>query len=302
MSRRVLIIGASSGIGRAAAKKFAAAGDRLVLASRGELALRRTEQECLDAGAASVTSRAVDIRDSEAVNTLVRGTVAELGGLDIVLQSAGVVAYGRFEEVPVEIFDAVLAINVAGAANVARAVLPVLRQQRSGHLILVGSVLGNIAVPNMTPYVVSKYAIRSLGRQLALENRDLPSVHVSVVSPGSVDTPIYQQAANYLGRAGRPPAPVDSAERVARVIEKLIDRPRDRVSVGRANPLMRLGFTFLPAVFDVVVGPLFRVAAMKPGHQLPTTGNVLEARDEAEAVEGGEGQGLLDALARIRGA
>ena len=301
MTRCILIVGASSGIGRATALRFAAAGDRLVLASRGSVALTRAAQECRDAGAASVTTRVVDVRDGAAVGKLISDSRAALGGLDVVLHCAGVVAYGRFEDIPAEIFDGVLATNVSGAANIARAVLPLLRAQRRGHLILVGSVLGNIAVPYMTPYVVSKYGVRSLGRQLALENRDLPDLHVSVVSPGSVDTPIYRQAANYLGRGGRPPAPVDSADRMASAITKLVERPRDRVSVGRANPLMRMGFTFLPVVFDAVVGPLFRIAAMKPGHQPPTTGNVLKSVDELEAVDGDEGQGLGDVAARLAG-
>ena len=301
MSRAVLIVGASSGIGRAVAQRFAAQGDRLVLASRGKIALQRVAQECRDAGAASVTTRPVDVRDADAVSQIIDESVAELDGLDIVLHSSGVVAYGRFEDIPTEVFDAVLATNISGAANVARAALPYLRSQRRGHLVLVGSILGNIAVPNMTPYVVSKYGVRSLGRQLALENRDLPGVHVSVVSPGSVDTPIYRQAANYLGRAGRPPAPVDPADRVAKAIVRLVERPRDRLSVGRANPLMRLGFTFLPTVFDMAVGPLFRVAAMKPGKQQNTTGNVLHAIETAEAVDGHEGQGLADAAARLAG-
>ena len=301
MSRGVLIIGASSGIGRATALQLAASGDRLVLAARADLALRRVKQECLAAGAASVTARELDVRDAEAVERVVRAAESELSGLDVILQASGVVAYGRFEDIPASVYDAVLATNVTGPSNVAQAVMPVLRRQRRGHLILVGSVLGNIAVPFMTPYVMSKYAVRSLGRQLALENRDLPGVHVSVVSPGSVDTPIYQQAANYLGRAGRPPAPVDSAERVASAIVRVIGHPRDRVSVGRANPLMRLGFTFLPAVFDLAVGPLFRLAGTKPGHQLPTAGNVLRPKPEIEEVSGHEGQGLADFVARSSG-
>jgi NAD(P)-dependent dehydrogenase (short-subunit alcohol dehydrogenase family) len=301
MTRSILIFGGSSGIGRATALRFAAAGDRLVLASRGIGALERAAVECLDAGAASVTTRVVDVRDGAEVDTVVADSAAELGGLDVVLQSAGVVAYGRFEDIPPDVFDGVLSTNVNGAANVARASLRVFRGQRRGQLIFVGSILGNIAVPYMTPYVVSKYGIRSLGRQLAIENRDLPELHVSVVSPGSVDTPIYRQAANYLGRGGRPPAPVDSAEKLARAITQVVEHPRDRVSVGLANPLMRLGFTFLPTVFDVIVGPLFRVAAMKPGQQPPTTGNVLRSVDELEAIDGGEGQGLADAAARLAG-
>jgi short-subunit dehydrogenase len=302
MTGRVsMIVGASSGIGRATAVALAARGDRLILVSRGKVALEATAKECLSAGAAVAGVHPADVRDRVAIEGVVDAAVAEHGRLDAVVHSAGVVSYGRFEEIPAEIFDAVIATNVIGVANVARAVLPVLRRQGQGSLVLLGSVIGNIAAPTMTPYAVSKYAVRSLGRQLAIENRDVPGVHISVVSPGSVDTPIYQQAANYSGRPGRPPAPVGRPEKVAQAVVRVTENPRDRASVGIVNPIMRAGFAAMPRLFDAAVGPLFRVLASKPGHLEPTTGNVLDPHDEIEAVSGGEGQGLRDLLGRLRG-
>jgi NAD(P)-dependent dehydrogenase (short-subunit alcohol dehydrogenase family) len=283
--RVVVITGASSGIGRAAAHRLAARGDRLVLASRGKAALDTAAEECLAAGARSVTVRQVDVRDAAAVQCLVDETLAEHPRIDAVLHAAGVVAYGAFTDIPEEIFDAVLATNLHGAVHVARSALPVFRRQRRGSLQLVGSVLGDIAAPGMTPYVVAKHGVRSLGRQLALENRDLPDVHVTVVSPGGVDTPIYRRAANYLGRPGRPPAPVVGADAVARAMVAALDRPRDRVSVGPANYVMRAGFSLLPGVFDALVGPLFRLIATKPEPCPPTAGNVLRPRDESGTSE-----------------
>jgi len=199
VTRVVLVTGASSGIGRAVAERAAARGDALVLVARDLDALDAVAEECRVRGAADVRVEAVDVRDDDAVARVVADAVDQHGRLDAVVHSAGVVAYGRMEEVPVEVFDGVLRTNLFGAANLARHVLPVLRAQRGGHLVLVGSVLGDIAAPLMTAYVVSKWAIRSLGRQLALENRDLPGVRISVVSPGGVDTPIYESAANYVG-------------------------------------------------------------------------------------------------------
>jgi NAD(P)-dependent dehydrogenase (short-subunit alcohol dehydrogenase family) len=296
MNRVILVIGASSGIGRAVAQQLSRRGDTVVLASRGKAALEKTAEECPGAQV-----RAVDVRDRTAVEQLVESVVTQHGRIDAVVHTAGVVAYGRFESVPPEVFDGVLDTNLRGAANVARAVLPVMRRQQHGSLVLFGSVLGDIAAPSMTPYIVSKHAVRALGRQLAIENRDLPDVHITVLSPGGVDTPIYALAANYQGRPGRPPAPVDSASRVARAAVRVLDRPRDRVSVGALNPLMRLGFTLAPSVFDAIVTPLFSVLASKPGTQPRTDGNVLEPQDELEARDGGFGQGLRDVLARLGG-
>ena len=82
-----------------------------------------------------------------------------------------------------------LRTNLLGSANLARHVVPVLRRQQRGHLVLIGSVIGDIATPYMAAYAVSKWGIRALGRHLAIENRDLPDVHVSVVSPGGVERP-----------------------------------------------------------------------------------------------------------------
>ena len=98
-----------------------------------------------------------------------------------------------------------------------------------------------------------------------------------MVSPGSVDTPIYELAANYLGRPGRPPIPVMTPERVAVAILDVLDRPRPRRQVGWANQLMRAGFTLAPPIFDAAVGPLFAVLASDRTQQTaPTPGAVLE--------------------------
>jgi short-subunit dehydrogenase len=175
---------------------------------------------------------------------------------------------------------------VSGSANVARAVLPRMRADDHGTLLLVGSVIGNIAAPTMSPYVVGKWAVRALARELQLENRDRPGVHVTLVTPGGVDTPIYRQAANYSGRVGQPPPPVYSPERVARAIVRALDAPPRRLDVGVANPVMSLGFTLLPWLFDLLVGPLFAVAARGPERVPSTTGNVLDPVPAGEDVRG----------------
>lgn len=275
-TRVVLVTGASSGIGQAVAEATASLGDILVLVARAEAPLKSVAEECRARGAADVTVETADVGDDAAMERVVTATVERYGRLDAVIQSAGVVAYGRLEDVPVEVFDGVLRTNLLGSANLARHVVPVLRRQRRGHLVFIGSVIGDIATPYMATYAVSKWGIRSLGRHLALENRDLPDVHVSVVSPGGVDTPIYESAANYLGVPGRPPPPVTTPERVAKAVLGVLDRPRDRRQVGLANNVMRAGFTLLPAVYDALVGRLLAVAAMDRTTELATgPGSVL---------------------------
>lgn len=294
----VLVTGASSGIGRAVAHRLAVTGAHLVLVAREPEALDDTARECRTRGAVGVVVEALDVGDDAAVARAIGDTVEREGRLDAVVNVAGVVAYGALPDVPVEVFDTVVRTNLLGSANLARHALPVFREQGRGHLLLVGSVLGDVAVPGMTAYVVSKWGVRALARQLALENRDLAHVHVSCVSPGAVDTPIYDTAANYLGLPGRPPPPVTSPERVARTVLAVLARPRDRRQVGIANGVMRAGFTLAPAVYDRLVGPLFAVGGVdRTAATAPGPGRVLTAGAEEHTLRGAQ-PGAVAAVAR----
>ncbi len=96
-----------------------------------------------------------DVRDDEAVEACLGEVVAHHGLVDVVVHCAGVVAYGRTEEVPAAVFDGVIAANVTGSVNVARHTISQLRRQGEGSLVLFGSVIGHIAVPSMSAYVLS---------------------------------------------------------------------------------------------------------------------------------------------------
>ena len=299
--RVLLVTGASSGIGRATALAAAARGDHLVLVARGEGPLAAVGEACAAAGAGSVQVRPTDVADDADVASCVAEVLARHGRIDAVVNSAGVVAYGRTEEVPVEVFDQVVRTNLLGSVNLARHVLPGMRERGSGSFVQIGSVIGHLAVPTMTAYAVSKWGVRALARQLQVENRDRPGVHVSYVAPGGVDTPIYLQAANYHGVVGRPPPPVVTPERVAAVVLHRLDHPRHRTQVGPANGLMRLGFSALPGVYDALVGPLFPVGATDLTHPVdPGAGNVLESRPADNRLRGQQGGVVRGVLRNLR--
>lgn len=299
--RVVLVTGASSGIGRAAALQAASRGDHVGLVARGKHALGATARECREAGAASATVLVADVGDDAAVEKVVSRMVDEHGVLDLVVHAAGVVAYGRTEDVPPEVFEGVLRTNLVGSVNVARHVVPVLRLQERGGLVLVGSLIGHIAVPLMSPYVLSKWGVRALARQLQVENRDLADVHIAYVAPGGVDTPIYAQAATTLGVHGRPPPPVDTPERVARIAIRRGEHGQVRSQVGIANDVLRLGFSALPRLYDVLVGPLFAVGALdrtRPVDDGP--GNVLDSQQAGNALRGDQGNALIGIVRNVR--
>ena len=304
---RVLVVtGASSGIGRAVALQSAAAGDHVVLVARGEPPLQQVARECEAEGAASTLVLPTDVGDDAEVEKMITAVTSQHGRVDAVVHCAGVVAYGRTEDVPARVFDGVLRTNLTGSVNVARHAIPVMRRQRAGSLVLFGSVIGHIGVPGMSAYVLSKWGIRALARQLQLENRDLSDVTIAYIAPGGVDTPIYEQAANYDGFAGRPPPPVTSPERVARIALRRLDRHRARTQVGLANDVMRAGFNVVPWAFDMLVGPLYRVMASDRTMRVePTEGNVLASNFTGNQLHGAQGSALVglgrNVFARVAG-
>jgi NAD(P)-dependent dehydrogenase (short-subunit alcohol dehydrogenase family) len=282
----VLITGASSGIGRATALELAGRGARLVLVARGEEALDEAAAEVRAAGAAEVLVHAADVTDEEAVRAAVEEAVQRFGGLDAVVHAAQVLAYGTIEEVPREVFEAVVDTAVHGTAVVARAVLPVFRRQAEGHLVVVNSLLGQVTAPLLGSYAVAKWGQLGLVRVLQQETRDVPGISISIIQPGGVDTPIYFQGASWAGSTGRPPPPVYSPHRLGRRIVALLDRPRRQVQAGVLNPLITAAFRLVPGVYDFLVGPLMQRLAIADDDVPPTTGNVFASQPEGNATEG----------------
>ncbi len=253
----VVVTGASSGIGRAVSLQLAALGHDLVLVARTQEKLDEVAGECREAGAASAMVVPTDVSDDAAVASLFERVLAVHGRVDAVAHSAGEVTYGRTEETSAAVFDRVLASNLSGTANVARHAVPPMRAARSGVFVIVGSLLGHIAVPEMTPYVVSKWGLRALARQLSLENLDVPDLHVCHVAPGSVDTPIYEKAIDSGGTVNSPPPPTISPERAARSVVAQLRRPTRATQTAWSNHAVIGAFRAAPWAYDRLVGPAF---------------------------------------------
>jgi NAD(P)-dependent dehydrogenase (short-subunit alcohol dehydrogenase family) len=281
----VLVVGAGSGIGRATARLYAGRGSAVVLAGRGEEALEETAAGCRADGAADVLVVPTDVTDAAACQKLVDAAVGRHGRVDACVHCSGVAAYGRLEEIPLDAVARVLQTNVLGALHVARAVVPVMRAQGSGTLVLVGSVLGRIAVPKMGAYVTSKWALRGLARVLSLETRDVGGLEVCLVAPGSVDTAIYAEAGNWTGRRPRPPWPVATPESVARAVARTVAHPRRERLTGWASPLMVAGSAALPRLYDALVGTLMGRGGFRNGEVAESPGNLWRASRGSDAPE-----------------
>lgn len=277
-----LITGASSGIGRATAHLYAERGWSLVLCARGREGLEDVADECRRRGGGDVAIKPVDVSDGDEVHKMVTETVEQFGRVDVCVHSAAVMSYGTFLDTPAEVFDHAISVDLIGAANVARSILTVYRDQGHGHLVVIGSLLGRIAVPWMGTYVTAKWGLRGLTRTLQQEMQQYPGIHVSSVAPGAVRTPIYEQAATVVGRAGSPPPPVTTPEVIARAVDRVVRKPqreRDADAVfGYVNKVAALGYTVVPAVFDRLVGPLMWRFGISREPKDDAEGNVFRSR------------------------
>ena len=249
----MVITGASSGIGLATAQAFASEHARLLLAARGHDALAAAAGECQQLGAVAVAQTA-DVTQADSVAALRERAVAAFGRIDVWVNCAAVLLFGRFEDVPPEDFRRVIETNVFGYVYGARTALSQFRAQaEGGTLINVSSVLGTVSEPYVSAYVTSKFAIRGFTACLRQELREVPNIHVCLVRPAAMDTPVYQHAGNYLGRKARSIVPVYDATRVAKAIVRLSRRPRREVAIGGLGHAMILGSRMAPALVEWAV-------------------------------------------------
>src|SRR4051794_18461352 len=197
--RRVLITGATSGVGLAAAQRFAAEGARLALVARTRDALERANA---DHGLGALLLPA-DLTGAEAVDRAVAEAARAFGGLDLVVSNAASAVFGHVMEVHPEDFERTVDVTFLGAVRVIRAALPHLRESR-GTIVATGSLMSRVPLPTWSSYAASKHALRGFLNSLAIEEREQGSgVRVAMVHPGAIDTPLFAQASSGTGNKPR---------------------------------------------------------------------------------------------------
>ncbi len=235
-----IVTGASSGIGRATALALAAEGCHVALAARTVPALEAVAGEIRSLGREALVVP-TDVTRPEEVERLVKMTLERWGRVDIAVAAAGIYVRRPVIELTVADVERSMATNFYGVLHLVLAVLPPMRQQRRGHLVLISSVDGKKGVPPDTPYVVAKFAVVGLGEMLRQELREW-GIHVCTVCPGRVDTPMIAHIEVPRISAKIPP------QRVARAIVRAIRRRQPEVII----PIQAKLLVYLNALFPQV--------------------------------------------------
>ena len=190
--KRILLLGAASGMGLACAKLFAVQGARLFLADLSETGLEATSKEIVSEGGTVDGHKVSNITKSADMDAMVKAAEAAMGGIDVAINWAGIPDKpGPVHECSVDLWDRVVAVNLDGPFYFSRAVLPAL-ERSGGNLVLIGSVAGHHAAPGNPSYSAAKGGAVMMGKALAIEYAD-QGVRVNVICPAAVDTPLLDQ-------------------------------------------------------------------------------------------------------------
>ncbi|MFF4795879.1 SDR family oxidoreductase [Streptomyces sp. NPDC001276] len=183
-SKIVLITGASSGIGEATARRLAASGHHVVLGARRVDRLARLTAELKEAGYDAEYTE-LDVTDLDSVRGVVDDVLARHGRLDVLVNNAGIMPLSMVEELRVNEWNAMIDVNLRGVLHGIAAVLPSMRERRSGQIVNVASTAANRVDPTGVVYAATKYAVRAVSEGLRQET---PDIRVTVVCPGLTRT------------------------------------------------------------------------------------------------------------------
>ncbi len=246
----VIVTGASSGIGEAAAREFGREGAKVVLAARRVDKLQALAQEMIAMGAEALVVQA-DLSKLEDIQALVSQTLEKFGRIDVLVNNAG---FGRLDWLenldPLKDIQAQIDVNVMGVIQTTRQVLPVMMKQRSGSIVNMCSMAGLVGTPTYTIYAASKHAVHGFSEALRREVKPW-GIDVSLIYPGGVVTEFTQHAGiNRKTNAKTPDFMLLTAEQVGKAVVSLVRRPRRMLIIPWLWSLTVFMNKFLPGIVD----------------------------------------------------
>lgn len=248
----VVVVGGTSGVGRAVALSLAASGAHVVVAARDAVAVDAVVASCTAAGALAAGVVA-DTADPGDVDRIVATAVDTFGRVDTWVNTASALVVGTIDVQPTDDIERIVATNVLGTAFTSRAAIRLFERQGEGVLVNVSSLLGVVPNPVVPTYVMTKFAIRGLTLSLheAVSHHD--GIRVCLVLPGPLDTPMFRRAANHSGRPIRAIPPAISPERAAAAVIRSVRRPRRQRTTGLIGAVIMLGLHVVPRLTQTIV-------------------------------------------------
>lgn len=184
--KKAIITGAGKGIGRATAIALAKEGVSLGLLARTEEDLQKVADE-VKGNAINISVATADVASNEQVTAAIGKLIGELGGVDILINNAGIAKFGGFLDLEVEEWERIIQVNLLGMYYVTRAVLPTMMEQKSGDIINISSTAGEKGGPVTSAYSASKFGVLGLTESLAMEARK-HDIRVTALTPSTVVT------------------------------------------------------------------------------------------------------------------
>lgn len=285
VGKRVLITGASSGIGAAAAEAFAAEGAHLAVLARSREGLEAVAVRARTHGVDAHVLPA-DVSDRAEVESAVQAAATALGGLDILVLNAAAMVFGYFWEVEADAFDHTIDVSFRGAVDTTRAALPHLSADGGGTIIATGSIMARIPLPTFSAYTAAKHAMRGFLNALRIELRaaDIP-VNVLMVHPGAVDSPLWDTVSTRTGHLPRRPPDHYAPEAIAAALVACAISGRKEFTVGGQGRALELLHTFARPVAERLLEVVshYSRSGRRPA---PSTG-LLEGPTGTGEVSGG---------------
>lgn len=282
--RTVVITGASSGIGRAAAEAFAREGCNIVLAARGREALDETAQLCRDLGAVALAVP-TDVSVAGDVQQLAQTALQFNGRIDVWVNNAGVMATGMLEDMPIEAVDQIIKTNLLGYLHGAHTILPIFKKQQDGVLINNISIGGWMPAPYGTAYSASKYGVRGMVESLQGEVSHFPNIHVCAMYPAIQRSTGNMHSAKYSGFSSKiPPLSFDPRVLAAAMV-KTAKYPRKEVYTDWSSVLFKTVYGMFPKTVVNTASAAMRMIMKKDAPE-GTNGNILTPSAEPHRIYG----------------
>jgi NAD(P)-dependent dehydrogenase (short-subunit alcohol dehydrogenase family) len=283
--RVALVTGGSRGLGLIVARELGRRGMRVVICARDAEELERAHDGLADQGI-EVLALPCDVTDEESVQGLVAEVTERLGGVDLLVNNAGIIQVGPAETMRLEDWRRAMDVMFWGALHAARAVLPQMRARRSGTIVNVTSIGATVGIPHLAPYAAAKFALRGMSEALGAEvARD--GIRVVTIVPGLMRTGSFGHAlvtgrryaeASLFAVAASVPLLTSSAERAARRIVRAIERRESFVVIGLPAKALRLAHALAPGLVVEALGLLNRLLPAAPregGAQIPLPGELF---------------------------